>query len=164
MIAAVGARTRAIGDGKNLLWDIPTDLARFRELTRGRPVIMGSKTWESIPANRRPLPKRPNIVVSRDASYPAEGAVVVTSIEDALKAAGAVADDGDVFVIGGAQIYAMALPFADQLDLTQVEEDESATAEGKVIFPEHPGFTVIETSEPIEENGHRFHYETLVRK
>src|SRR5262245_44282616 len=86
-IAAIGNNTRVLGKDGDLVWHIPEDMERFRNLTRGHPVIMGRKTWESIPSERRPLPKRANIVISRQTGYEAPGAFVVSTIEDALEAA-----------------------------------------------------------------------------
>jgi dihydrofolate reductase len=126
LIAAV-ARDGVIGIDNRLPWRLPADLKRFKELTLGHTVIMGRKTWESLPAAFRPLPGRRNIVVTRDASYRAAGAVVATSLPAAIDAA----DDGAAFVIGGAELYAAALPLADHLRLTEID----ATFEGDTHFP-----------------------------
>jgi len=128
-LIAVVARNRAIGKGQQLLWRLPEDLRHFRATTRGKPVIMGRKTWESLPASFRPLPGRRNIVVSRKPVYDAPGATLTGSLEDALRA---VADDEEVFVIGGAELYRQALPLAGRLYLTEVAE----SAEGDAFFPE----------------------------
>jgi dihydrofolate reductase len=105
----------AIGRGGELPWRLPDDLRRFKALTLGKPVIMGRKTWESIGA--RPLPGRLNLVVSRQRGLPAPGATVVDSLEAAYAAAG---DAAEVSVIGGADIYRLALPGTDVLHLTRV--------------------------------------------
>ncbi len=128
LIAAV-ASNRAIGKGQQLLWHLPDDMRHFRETTRGKPVIMGRKTWESLPAAFRPLPGRRNLVVSRNPAYQAPGATLAASLEDALRAA---ADAAEVFVIGGAELYRQALPLAARLYLTEV----AASAEGDAFFPE----------------------------
>ncbi|HRH24702.1 MAG TPA: dihydrofolate reductase, partial [Candidatus Paceibacterota bacterium] len=78
-IAAIGKTTNVLGKDNDLVWDIPADLERFRNVTRDHPIIMGRKTWESLPAERRPLPKRTNIVVSRQTDYDAPGAILVSS-------------------------------------------------------------------------------------
>jgi dihydrofolate reductase len=114
LIAAVAANG-VIGSDNALPWRLPADLKRFKALTLGHPVIMGRKTHESI---GRPLPGRRNIVVSRNAAYGAEGCEVATSLEAALAAC--QDDDGEVFVIGGAQLYAAALPLAQRLYLTEI--------------------------------------------
>jgi dihydrofolate reductase len=116
LVVAV-ARNGVIGIDNRLPWRLPADLKRFKALTTGHAVIMGRKTWDSLPANFRPLPDRLNIVVTRDAAYRAEGATVVHSLEQALAAAGARI----AFVIGGAEIYALALPLATRLEVTEVD-------------------------------------------
>lgn len=119
MIAAVG-RNGEIGINNKLPWDIPEDMKRFREVTRGHTVIMGRKTHESI---GRPLPNRTNIVISMDPEYKAQGCVVVNSVEDALLRS---KNDGEVFVIGGGHIYEAALPYVDRIYLTEINADFSA--------------------------------------
>lgn len=128
LIAAV-ARNRAIGKDNQLLWHLPEDMKHFRETTCGKPVVMGRKTWESLPEKFRPLPGRQNIVVSRDPAYKAHGADLAGSLEGALALAGGAEE---VFVIGGEQLYRAALPFADRLYLTEVELEPEADA----FFPE----------------------------
>ncbi len=117
--------SRVIGRDNDLPWRLPADLARFKALTMGRPIIMGRRTWDSI---GRPLPGRTSIVLSRSAGFAPAGAIVVPDLEQALVAAGAV---DEVFVIGGAQVYALALPRADRLYLTTVHSD----IDGDAHFP-----------------------------
>ncbi len=128
LIAAV-ARNRALGKDGQLLWHLPEDMRHFRETTRGKPVIMGRKTWESLPDAFRPLPGRRNIVISRNPAYDAPGAMLAGSLEEALRL---TQDDAEVFVIGGAEIYRQALPLAQRLYLTEVAQDFAADA----FFPE----------------------------
>jgi dihydrofolate reductase len=130
IIAAV-ARNRAIGKDNQLLWHIPEDMAHFKALTAGHPVIMGRKTWESLPPRFRPLPGRRNIVISRQTDYAAPGAELADSLDNALARLSAVA--GPAFVIGGEQIYRQALPLADRLELTEIDLEPAADA----WFPEH---------------------------
>ena len=130
LIAAV-ARNRALGKDGQLLWHLPEDMRYFRETTRGKPVIMGRKTWESLPDAFRPLPGRRNIVISRNPAYDADGATLVGSLEEAVRL---TQDDAEVFVIGGAEIYRQALPLAQRLYLTEVAGD----FEADVFFPEYP--------------------------
>lgn len=130
-LIAVVAQNRAIGRGQQLLWRLPEDLRHFRATTGGKPVIMGRKTWESLPDAFRPLPGRQNIVVSRNPGYWPPGASRASSIEEALQIAGAT---GEVFVIGGAEMYRQTLPLADRLYLTEV----AAEASGDAFFPELP--------------------------
>jgi dihydrofolate reductase len=115
-----------IGRANGIPWRLPEDQARFKELTLGHAVVMGRLTWESLPAKVRPLPGRRNVVVTRQADFVAEGATVVGSLEDGLA-------DGDAWVIGGAQIYALALPLATRCEVTEVDvaltrEDDDAVA------------------------------------
>ncbi len=114
-----------IGRDNAIPWRVPEDMARFKELTMDHTVIMGRLTWESLPAKFRPLPGRRNVVVSRQAGYTAEGADVVGSLEDAPL--------DDAWVIGGSQIYGLALPLATRCEVTEVDvdlrlEDEDALA------------------------------------
>ena len=131
LIAAL-ASNRAIGKDNALLWHLPEDLRHFRETTRGKPVIMGRKTWESLPEPFRPLPGRHNIVISRDPAYQANGATLAGSLADALRQAAAQTNAEEVFVIGGEQLYRQALPLADRLYLTEIEQNFA----GDVFFPD----------------------------
>lgn len=133
VIHAAVAQNGVIGADGGLPWRLSTDLKRFKAGTMGRPVVMGRKTWESFP--KRPLPGRQNIVISRDASFRAEGADVVPSLEDALALARARArcmpGVDEICVIGGGQIYAQAIGLADRLCITHV----AAEPEGDTRFP-----------------------------
>jgi len=128
LIAAV-ARNRVIGRDNQLLWDVPEDMAHFKALTQGHAVLMGRKTWESLPARYRPLPGRRNIVVSRQPGYAVPGAELTPSLEAALTLA---ARQQTIFVIGGADIYRQALALADRLELTELDLEP----EGDACFPE----------------------------
>lgn len=125
LIAAV-ARNGVIGIDQRLPWYLPADLKHFKALTLGHSVIMGRKTWESLPARFRPLPGRRNFVLSR-VGYSAAGATVVNSLTAAITAV----ENGLAFVIGGAELYAAALPLADRLQLTEID----ATFDGDSHFP-----------------------------
>lgn len=129
-IIAAMSRNRVIGRGGALPWRLPADLRRFKHLTTGHPVILGRRTFDSI---GRPLPDRETIIVSRDPGLRPVGAVVVASLDAALEHATLkhAARAGDVFVAGGGQIYELALPGADRLDLTIVH----ATLDGDTYFP-----------------------------
>jgi len=127
LIAAV-PRNGAIGKGNALLWHEPEDLRHFRRVTLGCPVIMGRKTWDSLPARFRPLPGRRNVVLTRDAAWHADGADAVGSLDAALAL---LAGAPRAFVIGGAQLYALALPHADELVLTEID----AELPGDTFFP-----------------------------
>jgi dihydrofolate reductase len=125
LIVAV-ADNGVIGARGGIPWHIPEDVRRFKALTMGKPVIMGRRTWESLP--RRPLRGRQNIVISRNEHYSAPGARVVRDFESALFAA---ADVEEAFVLGGTAIFALALPQADRIYLTEVH----ASPEGDTYFP-----------------------------
>lgn len=140
LIAAV-ARNGVIGNANQLLWHLPEDMAHFREATRGHPVLMGRKTWESLPERFRPLPGRRNLVLSRQAVYQARGADVFTTVPaalDALRTNGA----NRVFVIGGEQLYRLAMPWADELILTELDRDY----QGDARFPSWPKDEFFEIS------------------
>lgn len=124
LVAAL-ARNEVIGAQGKLPWHLPEDLQHFKKLTLGRPVIMGRRTWESL---GRPLPGRENIVVTRRAGYAAAGASVASSLQAAIALC---AGEPVAFVIGGAELYAAALPLADGLVLTEIERDY----EGDTRFP-----------------------------
>jgi len=145
-LIAVVSRNRAIGRCQQLLWRLPEDLRHFRATTGGQPVIMGRKTWESLPEAFRPLPGRKNIVVSRNPGYQTPGASRASSIEDALHLAG---DAGEVFVIGGAEMYRQTLPMANRLYLTEV----AAEASGDAFFPELPAGQWREVSRRVGRAG-----------
>ncbi len=128
LIAALGARTRAIGRNGKLLWHLPGDLPRFRALTLGHPVVMGSVTFASI---GKPLPGRTTIVLTKDLAWAHEGVIVAHTLDEALEAATA-RDPHEVFVAGGGSVYAQAITRADRLLLTLVDDD----TEGDTFFPD----------------------------
>lgn len=126
-IIAALSDNRMIGRDNKLPWHLPADLAHFKRITMGKPIIMGRKTWESLPGL---LPHRTHVVVTRDRDYVAEGASVVHSIAEAV---GLVADVDELFVVGGANIYAQTLPLASTMYLTQVHQ----TIDGDTRFPDY---------------------------
>lgn len=158
IIAALG-HERVIGNGTDLLWRLPDDLKRFKELTKGHPVIMGRKTWESLPEKFRPLPDRSNIVVTTKGWYEAEGANVVFSFPEALSVAKVSPGNEEIFIIGGGEMYRAALAFSSRLYLTLVDDATS----GSVTFPEYPDFTKELSSKEHEENGISYRWVTLER-
>lgn len=128
LIVAV-ARNRVIGKDNRLLWNIPEDMAHFKRLTAGHAVLMGRKTWESLPERFRPLPGRRNIVISRQRDYNAPGAELAHALTDGIALA---ADAEKLFVIGGAEIYEQAMALADRLEITEVD----LAPDGDAWFPE----------------------------
>lgn len=123
-LALIWAQARAadggpavIGAGGGMPWHLPEDLAHFRDLTTGRPVLMGRATWESLPPRFRPLPGRTNLVLTRRTGFDAPGAIVVPDVAAAVALAGA----GEAWVIGGAQVYAQTIRWADRLEVTEID-------------------------------------------
>jgi dihydrofolate reductase len=134
LVAAV-ARNGVIGDGRDMPWRLPEDLAHFRRVTAGCPVIMGRRTWESLPPRFRPLPGRRNIVLTRQPDWRAEGAETAHDLTSALALAASPAPaTGRLCIIGGAEIYAAALPLADELVLTEIDRNFA----GDTHFPPWP--------------------------
>ncbi|TMH11440.1 MAG: dihydrofolate reductase [Betaproteobacteria bacterium] len=155
LIAAV-ARNGAIGNDNQLLCRISEDLKFFKRTTLGHPIIMGRKTWDSI---GRPLPGRRNIVITRNPQWHADGTERASSLTSALDLA---RNESKVFVIGGGEIYAQALPLADELVLTEIDADFDADT----FFPawDRAQFSA-EASEPqTSENGHRYRWVIYRRK
>lgn len=126
-IIAALAKNNALGKDNDLIWHLPADLKRFKEITSGHHIIMGRNTFESI---GKPLPNRTSIIITRNEQYDKEGCLVANSIEEAIELA---KDDSNIFIIGGAQIYAQVLEkdLVEQLDITLVHED----FEADVFFP-----------------------------
>ena len=141
VIVAAVARNGVIGDtvdGKAVLpWRLPEDMKHFKALTMDGCVVMGRKTWESLPATFRPLPGRRNIVISRNRAFTAPGAVVAHALADALNAG----YGQTLYIIGGAEVYAQALPRADRLELTEIDADFP----GDTHFPEWDRTQFVET-------------------
>ena len=127
-IIAAASTNNVIGFDNKLIWNIPKDLKRFKELTQGHSVIMGRKTFESLPS---PLPNRRNIVVTRNKDYSPEGIEVFSSIEDALDVC---REDLQPFIIGGGEIYSQTINLVDKIELTRVYKDY----QGDAFFPDIP--------------------------
>ncbi len=155
-IVVAHASNRVIGRDGELPWRLPSDLRRFRELTVGHTVVMGRRTWESLPDAYRPLPRRRNLVLSGDPSFRAGGAEVLPSLEAALAAC-----DGDCFVIGGEAAYREALPRCDRLYATEIDAD----VEGDAFFPDiEPGdWRCVEEGAPLLESGYGLRFRTYER-
>lgn len=159
-IIVAQAENRAIGKNNDLLWHLGSDLKRFKKLTMGHPIVMGRRTWESLP--KRPLPGRRNIVLTHNPEFTAEGAEVVHSVNGLFSA---LKDcDDEVFVMGGAAIYELLLPFTNRLYVTRVYHE----FDGDVFFPviDMSEFTLVNLSEPMfdEESGLDYAYEEYDRK
>lgn len=158
LIAAL-ARNGAIGRDNDLLWKEPADRKHFAATTRGHAVIMGRRTWESLPSRFRPLPGRRNIVVTRNAGFEAPGAETVNSLDAALQR---LSSEPLAFVIGGAQLYAQALPRADELVLTEVEVE----LDGDVHFPawDRQVFVEVAREAHVGADGTHFAFVTFRRR
>ncbi len=148
-----------IGADGRLPWSLPEDLAHFREITLGTPVVMGRKTWESLPERFRPLPERRNIVVTSRADWSGAGAERAGSLGAALRSAG----PGRVWVIGGGELFRQSIDRADRLELTEVDLDVA----GDVIAPPRDGWTVAAT-DPAQgwhtsRDGIRYRFVTCLR-
>jgi dihydrofolate reductase/diadenosine tetraphosphate (Ap4A) HIT family hydrolase len=150
------SRNRTIGRDGDMPWHLPSDLRRFREITTGGQVIMGRKTYESLPDAFRPLPGRRNMVLSGNPGYAAPGAEVFGSLTAALEAV-----DGDCFVIGGGQTYREALPLADRVYATEIDAD----IEGDTTFPPLPPeqWTCVDPGDELSENGYDLAFRTYAR-
>ena len=157
MIAAA-AENNALGKENDLVWHLPDDFKRFKKLTTGHHIIMGRKTFESFP---QPLPNRTHIIITRNKDYKAEGAVVVHSLERAIEIA---KGDSQPFIIGGGEIYKLALPYSDNIELTRVHSDFKADT----FFPEideKEWKLVNEEFHPTDENHkYAFTYLTYERR
>ena len=149
---------RLIGDSKanKMLWHIPGELKRFRQITTGHPIIMGRKTYESI---GKPLPNRTNIIITRDIEYKVDGAVVVHSLEEAIDQAKAI-DNNEIFIIGGGQIFNEAISYADKIYLTIVEGEFT----GNVYFPDYSQFSKVVFKAPQESDGYRYTFYELTKQ
>ena len=175
LIAAIASENRALGKDNKLIYQISDDLKRFRKLTSGHPIIMGRKTYESI---GHPLPNRTNIIITRDEDYKVEEAITAHSLEEAIKTAKTVIarskatrqsqkdrhaslamTSGEIFVIGGGQIYQEAIGLADKLYLTIVEGNPNADT----FFPDYSAFTKIVSKEEHESDGHKYSFVDLER-
>lgn len=130
MIAAMG-QNRVIGKDNDIPWHLPDDFQYFKKTTEGHYVLMGRKNYESLPPKFKPLPNRPNVVITRNESYDAPGTEVVNSLEDAIEIA-RKNNEEEVFIIGGGEIYKLGLAYADTIYLTEINGE----FEGQTIFPE----------------------------
>jgi len=149
------AKNRVIGLNNTLPWHLPEDLKRFRQLTMGHHIIMGRKTYESL---GRLLPGRHSVIVTRNRDYQVQGAIVVHSLEDAVKACG---DDKEAFLIGGAELYQQALGLANKLYLTQIDAEFT----GDAFFPELDlrQWQLLQQQAYTSEQGLPFQYITYQR-
>lgn len=148
LIVAI-SKNRIIGDSNKLIWNLPADLKRFKKITGGHPIVMGRKTYQSI---GRTLPNRRNIIITRDESYEVDGCEVVNSIEEAL-----LLTNNDCFIIGGGEIYKQTLHIADQIYMTEVDEE----FDGDTTFPDLPASWYVSNKEDFladEKNPYNYSF------
>ena len=157
-IIAAASTNNVIGFDNKLIWNIPKDLKRFKELTQGHSVIMGRKTFESLPS---PLPNRRNIVVTRNKDYYPEGIEVFSSIEDALDVC---REDLQPFIIGGGEIYSQTINLVDKIELTRVYKDY----QGDAFFPDIPMDKFELTNESVnyldDDSNTKYSFLTYIKK
>lgn len=157
-IIAVIGKNRELGKDNHLIWNLPGDLKRFRKITKGHPVIMGRKTFQSI---GHPLANRTNIIISSHpsySSYPSYTVLFASSLDEAIEKAKSAPGKEEIFVIGGGSVYAQAIGRADRLYLTIVD----AVAPGAdTFFPDYSRFMRVISEEPQEENGIKYTYKIL---
>ena len=157
ILIAATSQNNALGKDNKIIWHLPDDFKRFKELTSGHYIIMGRKTFESFP---KPLPNRTHVVITRQKNYNPEGCIVVNSIEEAFEIC---PKNEDVFLIGGAEIYKLGLSFTDKIELTYINE----TFEADAFFPEIDFSEWKLTNEEFhpkdEKHAHDFRFQTFVR-
>lgn len=153
------ARNGVIGKQGQLPWHLPEDLAHFKRITLGQAVVMGRVTWESLPEKFRPLPGRTNVVVSRQTTFNANGAQVVSSLEAAMAL---FSSTEVVWLIGGAQLYAQALPLASQIVVTEIDADFEGDAFAPTLSPND--WTETQRSSHVSAQGLGYHLVTLQKR
>ena len=157
-LIAAAAENNALGKDNDLLWHLPNDFKRFKEITSGHHIIMGRKTFESFP---KPLPNRTHIIITRQKEFLVENCIVVHSLEEAIAI---TPKNEEVFIIGGAQIYEQSIPLADKIDLTRVHTSLDADA----FFPEFNAseWNLVFSEKHFKDEKHQydFTFETYLKK
>ena len=151
------ARNGTIGKDGQMPWHLPEDLAHFKRVTLGQPVIMGRKTWDSLPARFRPLPGRANIVITRQSDWHSDGALRAASMEDAMRLCG---DVPDAWIMGGAEIYRQAEPLASTAVVTEIDEDFEGDAYAPTLGP---SWSEVQREAHTAASGMGFAFVTLQR-
>ncbi len=158
ILIAAAAENNALGKDNQLLWHLPEDFKRFKQITSGNYIIMGRKTFESFP---KPLPNRTHVIITRQKDYIAEGCIVVHSLEEAIEIS---PKEEEVFVIGGAEIYKQSIENADKIELTRVHSEFEADA----FFPEFntSNWNLVFSEKHTKDEKHQFDYtfETYLKK
>ena len=148
------AANGVIGHNNAMPWHLPEDMARFKRLTMGRPVIMGRKTWDSLSPKFRPLPGRTNVVITRQPDWKEAGAQTAASLADALAQCAAAEE---VWIMGGAQIYEQAVPLADRIEVTEIAQDFEGDAYAPQLGPE---WRAAAREDHVSVNGMKFSFVT----
>ncbi len=158
ILIAATSLNNALGKDNKIIWHLPDDFKRFKELTSGHHIVMGRKTFESFP---KPLPNRTHVVITRQKNYHPEGCIVVNSIEGAFEIC---PKNEDVFLIGGAEIYELGLPFIDKIELTLINDNFKADA----FFPkiDFSKWELIkeEFHAKDEKHAHEFSFQTFLKR
>jgi dihydrofolate reductase len=155
VLIVAAAANGVIGKNSRIPWRLPQDMKRFKTLTLGHTVVMGRKTWDSLPDKKRPLPGRRNIVLTRQGYWKAEGAITVRNLGEATDSA-----TGSVFVIGGGEIYRIALPLATRIELTEVHQQ----FDGDAFFSlDRSQWHESSREDHITQDGLRYSFVTLAR-
>ena len=157
-IIAAAAENNALGKDNQLVWHLPNDFKRFKQLTSGHYIIMGRKTFESFP---KPLPNRTHVIVSRQKNYQPEGCFVVSSMEEAISIC---PKDEEIFIIGGGEIYQQSLVFSDKIELTRVHETVEADTFFPTINPEEWELRFEEFHKKDDKHNFDFTFQTFVKK
>jgi dihydrofolate reductase len=156
-IIVAAAQNNVIGNNNELIWHLSADLKRFKSLTTGHHIIMGRKTFESI---GKPLPNRTTVIITRNPQYKVEGCITVHSLAEALEVS---KKDAISYIIGGAEIYKQALPFADKIELTRIEKDFEGDAYFPVINEGEWSVVASETFAATEKNDFSYRFDTLLK-
>jgi len=156
-IVVAHGENRDIGGNNQLLWRLPGDLARFKAVALGHPIIMGRTTYESI---GRALPGRLNIVITRNPGFHANGVTTVSTLEEAIDIA-KQNDGNEIFIIGGGEIFRQVMPLVNRIYLTKVKQQ---LPDGDIFFPEYTEFELVAPAETGEENGLSYEYQVWERK
>jgi dihydrofolate reductase len=158
ILIAATSQNNALGKDNKIIWHLPDDFKRFKELTSGHYIIMGRKTFESFP---KPLPNRTHVVITRQKNYHPEGCIVVNSIEDAFEIC---PENEDIFIIGGAEIYELGLPYLDKIELTFINENFDADAFLPKIDFSKWELIKEEFHAKDEKHAHEFSFQTFLKR
>ena len=158
ILIAATSLNNALGKDNKIIWHLPDDYKRFKELTSGHYIIMGRKTFESFP---KPLPNRTHVVITRQENYAPEGCIVVNSIEDAFSIC---PKNEDSFIIGGAEIYELGLPYVDKIELTYINDNFDADAFLPKIDFSKWELIKEEFHAKDEKHAHEFSFQTYLKR